>query len=458
MQKLDLTMKIKPRLRALSMCALAWLAAPAFSATFDAGAQKQTLNQLIEQAISMDASREQYYAQSSALRDMGAASATLMDPKIKLGIGGLPVNTFKFDQDPMTNISVGLMQQFERGSTLSLMETKANQQADGMGYQINARELEVANSMTQLWLELGYQQAAEEIIKENKSLLSELSNLIQSNYAIGKNEVQDLLNAQLQISKLEDNLQANEQTQQRIVAQFSTWLGVSWLSEQPSLKATNHLNWEELTKRLKTSPGSEHYNLLNQNPMVKMAQAAIAANETQVDIAGEAYKPQFGIEVMYAYRQANGMNGQPAPDLLSAYLTLDIPLFTGKKQDKTYAASQYQVGAAKSQKSLLLTQMNATVNALIVDKTNLEERIERYQLTLIEQAKARTKAVERGYENNTVQFNDVISATRDELTLKLERQRLVTDLNIVKSNLASLLGGFEFKATQPFISEPTGRL
>ncbi|OXD95818.1 hypothetical protein CA163_39970, partial [Vibrio parahaemolyticus] len=72
--------------------------------------------------------------------------------------------------------------------------------------------------------------------------------------------------------------------------------------------------------------------------------------------------PQFGVEVMYAYRQANNMKGEPASDLVSAYLTMDIPLFTGNRQDRNLAAAQYQVGAARSQKDTLLTQMNAKVN------------------------------------------------------------------------------------------------
>lgn len=45
-------------------------------------------------------------------------------PKLKVGFGGLPVDSFKFDEDAMTNISVGLMQQFERGDTLDLQGKK----------------------------------------------------------------------------------------------------------------------------------------------------------------------------------------------------------------------------------------------------------------------------------------------------------------------------------------------
>jgi outer membrane protein TolC len=142
------------------------------------------------------------------------------------------------------------------------------------------------------------------------------------------------------------------------------------------------------------------------------------------------------------------MNGQPASDLVSAYLTMDIPLFTDKKQDRKYAAAQHQVGAAKSQKDLLLVQMNARVNTLISEKHNLEERIQRYQKVLVNQAKERTQATERGYENNTVQFSDVITAVRDELMIAKEEARLVADLNNTQNELAYVLNQYDQNITE----------
>lgn len=320
-----------------------------------------------------------------------------------------------------------------------------------MSLQIAAREREVANAITQLWLELGYQQQAESILKENQRLMRELANFIQTNYSIGKNEAQDLLNAQLQVSKLDEKLQANAQMQRRITSQLSEWLGAEWLQHAGKLQTSNQLPWTTLAERLGNADQTKHFALLANHPMVKMADTAIAVSKTQVDLAEQAYAPQFGVEVMYAYRQANGMNGQPAPDLVSAYVTLDIPLFTENRQDKTLAAAQYQVGASQSQKDLLLAQMNAKVNALLVDRENLEQRLSRYNNTLISQAKARTQAVERGYQNNTAQFSDVIAATSDELALALEKQRLITDLNLINSNLAALLGGFDYQTSTPVI-------
>ncbi|EHZ7341252.1 TPA: TolC family protein [Vibrio vulnificus] len=449
---------MKPSLLALCISVSALVATPvmAQSSTAPTGqllSQSDPLTLLIEQALANDASRKQIFAQSQAMRESGVAASTLMDPKLKVGFGGLPVDSFKFDEDPMTNISVGLMQQFERGSTLELQSKKASQQADGMALQVAAREREVANGITQLWLELGYQQQAERVLLENQRLMRELESFISTNYSIGKSEAQDLLNAQLQVSQLEEKLQANQQMQRRILSQMSEWLGSEWLYQQRDLKASNQLNWDALERLLSASSTTQHFAQLAQHPMVQMANANIAVSQTQVELAEQSYTPQFGVEVMYAYRQASNMKGEPASDLVSAYLTMDIPLFTGNRQDRAHAAAQYQVGAAQSQKDLLLAQMNAKVNALLVDRSNLEQRLERYQNTLLEQAKARTKAVERGYQNSTAQFNDVIAATRDELAVELESQRLLTDLNQVNSNLAMLLGGFTYTVAQPELAD-----
>ena len=433
-------------------------------------AQERQLALLIDQALQRDSGRQQIIAQSQATRHAGIASATLSDPKLKVGFGGLPVDSFKFDEDPMTNISVGLMQQFERGSTLDLKERQSSQQADGIDLQVAVREREITNTITTLWLELGYQQAARSTLLETRRLMVELERFIETNYGIGNSEAQDLLNAQLNVAKFDEKLQANQQQQRRIIAQLSEWLGSDWLSSsqanfaadasQPSaqtqsVQASNALSWQALEGQLQPYVGqSQYYALLQSHPMVRAADTAITVNETQVEIAEQAYLPQFGVEVMYAYRQANNMQGNPASDLVSAYVTMDIPLFTGNRQDKSVEAAQYQVGSARAQKETLLSQMNAKVNALLVDRDNLSQRIERYQNSFIPQADATTKAVERGYQNNTAQFNDVITAMTNALNIELEQQRLITDLNIVNSQLAALVGGSYHQPSQSSKTTP----
>ena len=422
------------------------------SNSFSIAESTRQLNALIESALINDTFRSQYAARALAMRKSGSASATLVDPKLKVGFGGLPVDSFKFDEDPMTNISVGLMQQFERGDTLELNQRRANQQADGLELQIEVRERDVANNITQLWLELGFLQYAEVVVKESQRLMIEMEEYAKTNYSIGSSEAQDLLEIKLKVSKLDEKLQLNQQKQSRLTAQLSEWLGSKWLNTASLevAKASYQVDWTSLELLLKKQDNSKHYYaMLNQHPMTRIADANISANRTQVEMVEQSYTPQFGIEVMYSYRQSDTMRGEPASDLVSAYLTMDIPIFTGDRQDNNLAAAQFQVGAAQYQKDTLLTQMNAQVNALMADRMNLSKRIERYFERLLPQAKARLRAVERGYQSNTSPFGDVIIASTDKLALQIELARLTTDLNQTNSKLAALLGGFDYQVNTP---------
>ncbi|MDG3084978.1 TolC family protein [Vibrio hannami] len=403
-----------------------------------------TLNNIIELAVARDQGLIQLNSQALSLKETGVASATLMDPKVKFGVGGLPVDSFKFDEDAMTNISVGLSQQFSRGATLDLSKKQYEQQAQVISYQAELRKLDIARGITQLWIELKYLIRAKELTEEIRGLMLEMSQFIETNYSLGKSETQDLLYAELQVSQLDEKLQKNRQMQQRIRAQLSEWVEPKYVQEA-KLDASLESHWQSLLDidKVTDSNSTEYFDLLVSHPRVKAAEQNIQSKETQVSIAEQSYTPQFGVEVAYAYRQANGMDGQPASDLVSAYLTMDIPLFTNKKQDRKYAAAQHQVGAAKSQKDLLLVQMNARVNTLISDKHNLEERIQRYQKVLVKQAKERTQATERGYENNTAPFGELITAARDELMIAKEQARLMADLNSTQNELAYVLNQYD---------------
>jgi outer membrane protein TolC len=446
------TLKIIKPLLAASICAVTLSAIPNSMAAPQAALIQPSLTQLVDVALKNDANRLALFAQSQAIREAGIASSSLPDPKIKFGVGGLPVDSLRFDDDGATNISVSLMQQFSRGDTLELQKTKAFQQADGMEWKIAARDLEVTNNMTQLWLELGFQQQAQQVLQNNLKLMREMVRDVETNYSLGKSETQDLINAQLQVTKLDEKIQANKQMQQRIITQLSEWLGSDWLKNQSSMTAQTTIDWRTLSRVLNlTESNNNYFATLSSHPIVKMADATIATNKTQVDIAKQAYTPEFGLEVMYGYRQANNVRGQPVSDLVSAYVTVDIPIFTENRQDRSHAAAQYQLVAAKSDKDLLLSQMNSKVNSLLIDRDNSSQRLDRYNQTLLPQAKARIKAVERGYQNNTAQFNDVITAASDELALELEKWRLVSDLQKTNSALAYLLNAFDAKSERPSI-------
>ena len=51
------------------------------------------------------------------------------------------------------------------------------------------------------------------------------------------------------------------------------------------------------------------------------------------------------------------MRGEPASDLVSAYLTMDIPIFTGNRQDNNLQQLNFKLVLRKYQKDTLFTHL-----------------------------------------------------------------------------------------------------
>ncbi len=438
-------MNIRSTLMILSTCLISVMSQASTNIT-DNDSQ-HLLVQLIETAISNDKKQEEITAQADAILENSIEAASLPDPKIKIGFGNLPIESLSFNDDPMTMASISLMQQFDRGSTLTLQQKKGEIQAASVKLQLDVRKLDIASAMTQRWIELSFLQQVANIIEQNLRLFTELSQVTTKNYAIGISETQDVLQAKLKLVKIDEELSRNQQQQQAIIDQLSEWLGSQWLNKIDNLDASQVLPWQALTPLfIKLKDQQQHYNLLAQHPLVKISDTVITSNENQLSIATEAYKPQWGIEIMYGARFSEKMNGKPASDTLSAYLTMDLPLFSKNKQDHSYSAAQYQIVAAKSQRDLLLQQMSAKLNSLINQRQHLSSRLKRYHQSILPQTKDRTQAVWRGYKNNTSSFQDVINAADQELDLATEYARIKTDIQLTNNQLAALVNAFDIPA------------
>ncbi|WEM43081.1 TolC family protein [Photobacterium sp. DA100] len=427
--------------RALAMVSLIGFAANSWAANLPGNASADdkpaSLNALINWAIEHDIAQQQIQFQADAISEMGIANSQLMDPKLRMGVNGLPVDSFAFDEDPMTNISVGLMQQFGRGNSLSLQQKQSQQKAGSVRKQADVRRLDVTQTITSAWIELTYLEQSHLLMQQNQDLFRELTRYLSTNYGVGASQAQDLIQAELQVNKIDEQLQANQQMQQRLRAQLSEWLGEqAW-----QVKATGYPQWLALQEYFAKAP-HDHYQALTAHPRIQIADELIKSNETGVELANESYQPQFGVEVMYAYRQADRMDGSPAPDLVSAFVTMDLPLFTEKRQDKKLSAAQHQVGEARTQRDLTLRQMHAQVSAAAIDRDNTQQRLVRYRSTLLKQAKEKTQAVERGYQNNTSQLDEYIRAASEELAIELEQARLAADLQQANNTLAYLLNKY----------------
>jgi len=84
-----------------------------------------TLEDVEQIALSRDFLVESFIDKSNSLQQESIALNTLPDPKLKLGLLNYPVDTFKANQEPMTQKKIGIIQMFPKGNSLGIKSERA---------------------------------------------------------------------------------------------------------------------------------------------------------------------------------------------------------------------------------------------------------------------------------------------------------------------------------------------
>jgi len=148
-----------------------------------------------------------------AYQSKSIAAGTLPDPKVNIGLANMPMDTFDFGQEGMTQFKVGVSQMFPRGESLALRQQQLELIASQYPFQREDRKAKVAVTSGQLWLDVYKAQESIALIESNRGLFEQLSDIAQASYstALGKSRQQDIVRAQLEVTRIDDRLNVIEQ-------------------------------------------------------------------------------------------------------------------------------------------------------------------------------------------------------------------------------------------------------
>jgi len=394
-------------------------------ATLGFNVQALSLQDAVQMALNNDPAQKGYQAQQASLIAQGNASSTLADPMIKLGMANVPTDSFSLDSDPMTQLSVGISQQFSRGDSRKLTQDGFNLQSEVSVFQALDRRLLVKKTVHDLWFNILFTEKSKQLVAENKKLFNSFYEDLSSQFSLGLAENEDLITAEIELGKFDEKLAKLTQQSLMYRSLLSEWIGASayqalqkntpdWLDTLSYIQSSDTLNYQ-------------HYVLLANHPKVKVLSQNVLVADSNINLAKQDYKPSFKVELGYGHRLSEMDNGEPRPDLLSGFVSMDIPLFTDQRQDQKMIAAQHNKGQKQAEHRLLLRNLNALLNAEIVNYRQLLSRQNRYQDSLLKQAKLHAQILEQSYQSNTRPFKEVIQAYIHELNLSIEYQQLYFD-------------------------------
>ncbi len=390
------------------------------------------LQQAEQLAIRSDPSIEAYKATSQSFVDESVADDTLPDPKLRFGAVNVPVDTFDLDQEQMTQVKVGIVQNFPRGNVLSIKQQQSRYLSRAAMSMADDAQLKIIRDLRETYLNLFYEVSAYQIIQETRKLFAELVKITESNYAAGRVNQQDVILAGLELSRLDDRstkIQAREESNRANLAQ---WIG--------------DIAWNEISMEfpgLPALPVSVDLNkLIPAHPLIRAQNANIDASKQMTEMARQEYKPGWSLLVDYGFRSGDNPDGTERADFATAIVSMDIPLFTGDRQDKTVSSNEQKIVAARYSRDDQLRKLKR-----LYEKNNhlwmrLSEREKLYKNSLLTAAKNNSKAALKAYQSGVSEFNTLMRAQITELDVRLEDLRIRVDRTVVQAKLLYITGDF----------------
>lgn len=386
--------------------------------TFAASQDTLTLQQAQSLALEKDPGSKRFQSLARSMQEKSVADAQLPDPQLRVGLMNFPVDTFARDQEPMTQVQLGFQQMIPRGDSLNIKSQRTLIKAKANEYRADDRESMLKKQVRLSWLELYYWTRAQEVVTQNRGLFEQLVEVTQYHYAAGRSNQQDVIRAQLELSRLDDRLLEIKTRQEKAGAELAVLIGRrlgSFVLPKELPIIANDLNLDDLHAQLAL------------HPMMQVARSQVEAGQKDVALAREAYKPGWMFGVNYGLRDGQNPNGSDRADFLSIGVTVDLPLFKEKRQDRRLKASQYQLGASQQMRDQRYLQLQQELDKAFADWKRLDERKNFYQQNLIPQAAQNSEASLFAYQNDRTDFPTLMRSRITVLETHLKAIRIDVD-------------------------------
>ncbi|MEQ9563168.1 MAG: TolC family protein [Woeseiaceae bacterium] len=394
-------------------------------------AQVLTLGEAEDLALLQEPGQAALLARAEALQEQAVAGGQLPDPTLRMGLANFPIQSGGFTTEGMTQAVLGIRQAFPPGKSRAVSTRQFQSLANEMDESADARARDVLTSVRTAWLETYYWERAHSIVNDSRPYFEDLLTVTRSLYAVGKKDQQDVLRADLELSRLDDRLIDIRRQRSRARAELSQWIGAeSGRPVTPGLPV-----WKQIPAL------SELNDELANHPALLAADARVDARVAGVDLANERFKPGWAVDLGYGYRDGFLPDGEPRSDFVSLSVTVDLPVFRKNRQDRTLAAALSERRAAQESREQLLRRLSSQLDAEYARWEELSRRLDLYERRILIQVEDQASAALAAYQSEAGDFADVMRGFIDELNSRLDYIRLQTDRAQSYAVLANL-GGF----------------
>jgi outer membrane protein, heavy metal efflux system len=365
-----------------------------------------------------------------AAKQIPSQVSTLPDPQFNLqqvNVGS-PRPFAGYTNSDFAYMGIGVSQDFPYPGKLRLKGEIAKRDADVVQQQYESVRRSILAGVKSAYFQLAYLSRTLGILESDGDLLQQVEKAADARYRSGMGNQHDLLQAQVERTKLLREITMHHLEVAKVQAQIKQLLNRSQSS--PDIETAEILDtplpntFEELLSAAKA-----------QNPEISGAEKMVERQKLQVDLAHKDFYPDFNVQYMWQ---------RTDPTQFRAYYMLSfgvrVPIYRGRKQRPELAQAEAELNRSRSESEVQSQQVAFEVRSEYETAQKTAELLNIYHDGLLPQARAGFQAGSAAYQNNRQDFQALLASFLDVLHLDQEYWKSIAERETALARLEQLTG------------------
>jgi outer membrane protein, heavy metal efflux system len=382
------------------------------------------LEQVIEIALRENPELKALQAKVEAGKSRVRSSSSLPDPWLGLEYDNIPKGTLKFGQAEMKMYSFSQMIPWP--GKLSLKSKISQAGVDILEQEYIAKKRKIIAQIKRSYFELYFIHKAIEVNNENSQLLGQTVKVAERKYSLGKASLAEALKAQIELSKINNNLSTLENKKQILEAKLNFLLNREPDASlgQPQYTDNNEFNYQ-LDKLYEIAK--------NNRPELKTAGYQVKQSELKLSLSKREYLPDFMITLKQREMddELKGWNGM---------FNITVPLWFWRDQKYMVKEMQAEKGMKQADYQAMENMLFFEVKKMYLEADTALRQANLYKSSIVPQAEQVLKVSQTAYENDKMSFLDLLDSQRMYLEVKLDHYMSLVDYQMAKAEIEEAIG------------------
>jgi outer membrane protein, heavy metal efflux system len=322
-------------------------------------------------------------------------------------------------------IGIGASQELPYPGKRPLRAKVAEFEANSLHEQSDSIRRDVIESLQHTYFQLAYIQHSLGTLLSSDQVLNQVEQAAEARYRVGEGTQEDVLKAQLQHTKILQEIAHHHEQEGQLEAQLKQLLNRP--QESPDIAT------EPLSQTPVRFTAAELLDRTRQlNPDVRAKSEMVNRERAQVELAHKEFRPDFNVAYMY----------QNTDRKFRDYymLTFSVRLPNRGRQKAELAEAEQNRERTKQELQAETQRVLAEVQEQYVMVQTSEKQLKIYTDGLIPQATATFQAGLAAYQSNKQDFESLLSSFLDVLNLELDYQDKLVDHESAVARLERLTG------------------